>query len=188
MSLEFVLGKLKKKAVWRIVLYGLFALIFLDDRVRLFGLICVIMVIRWSLRLSDIQKYPEFLKALNGRETVHTKDLAKKLGLTKDTLGRKIKRLKNMDLIPKGAIFEKNGSFVLLGLQSHPMSFWMNGAWPNEIKPEQKEKKEAQKPADDDYLDGHPIKCPSCGAESIVKKGRTIKCPYCGRGLRVQDK
>lgn len=186
MSLDFVLGKLKKKAMWRIALYGLFALIFLDDRVRLFGLICVIMAFRWGMKLSDIQKYPDFLRALDGREALYTKDLANKLGLTRDALERKIKRLKGMDLIPKEAIFEKNGSFVLLGLQSHPLSFWMFNGQAAERKTALVTKENRKHP-DGEYLDGHPVKCPSCGAESIVKKGHTVKCPYCGRGLRVQD-
>ena len=186
MNLDFVLEKLKKKAIWRIVLYGLLTLTFLDEPVRLFALIFFIKAFHWGMKLTDIQKYPNFLRALDGREAVYTKDLANKLGLTMDALGRKIKRLKDMDLIPKEAIFEKNGRFVLLGLQAHPLNFWMFNGQSAERKaaPQTKENK---KHSDEEYLDSHPIKCPSCGAESIVKKGRTIKCPYCGRGLMVQD-
>lgn len=133
MSLEFTLRKLRKKAVRRVVVYGFFALAFLRDReVAFLGLVCAAMAVRWGIRLLDIRKYPDFLQVLNGGKIVRAKKLAGKLGLTGEALGRRIRRLKDVDLLPKAASFEKNGNFVLLDLYAHSLRFWLPGGLPEE--------------------------------------------------------
>lgn len=183
MALDFTLRKIRKKAIIRIVLYGLFALFLFDGSpapliIRVF---VFYKLYQWAQNYFVAKEFPRFLAAMQGREKGRSRDIAKRLKITQQVLRNRVKRMTKLGLLPETMV-EKDGDFIMLGVQGHPIRYWLR----DEEEDFQPEQAPQSKPEDDSdsLTDTHPMKCPSCGAENLVSSKRTTKCPYCGRGLR----
>ncbi len=186
MTLDITLQRLRKKAIIRILIYGVLGyFMYREPRVLLLSVLFFALMLNWLLKLSEIRKFPSFLEALDGDGVMKSGKLAKQLKTSTYFLSQRVKRLKKLDLLPKDTIFEQKGNFILVGMQTHPISLWMFGGWPVMVEAQAVDNTPVR--TADDFADSHPLKCPSCGAESFVPENHTVKCPYCGKGLRWQS-
>lgn len=184
MTLEMTLSGLRRKAIARMLLYGILTFfLFRSRRFGVFAIIPLIKCVQWYLKSREITRFPAFLSALNGREAVYSAQLSQALLVSKGQLGRKINRLKQLGLVPVASVYEKNGTFLLINLDTHPLGLWLMGEKPAAFYRAAPPPPAEPIPHEPDCF---PMKCFSCGAESLVPEGRTIKCPYCGKGLRWQ--
>ncbi len=182
MALDFTLRKMRKKAIIRIIIYGLFALSILTDPSVPFIMHAFVFykLYKWVQNYIVTKEFPRFVQAMQGREKGRSRDIAKRLKISQQTLKSRVKRMKKLDLLPE-TIVEKDGDFSIQGAQAHPIKYWLRDEDDN--VPDGAENNAPQNDQDD-LTDTHPMKCPSCGAENLVSSKRTTKCPYCGRGLR----
>lgn len=181
MSLSSTLSRLRRKAIIRLVIYGLLAFNLLWGFTLMpLRIFFWWKLYKWVVSLVEINRFPQLLQALDNGQNLRTKKVAKRLNISQEVLMRRVKRLKRLSLLPSDILAEKNGDFLLLGIHDHPLQLWLNGVVYSMAGP----------PPPEDWQnkgDEHPVKCSSCGAESIVPARRTVPCPYCGKGLRHQE-
>lgn len=183
MALDFTLRKIRKKAIIRIIIYGLFALSILTNPVTPFIMHAFVFykLYKWVQNYIVTKEFPRFLAAMQGREKGRSRDIAKRLKITQQVLKSRVKRMTKLGLLPETMV-EQDGDFIMLGVQGHPIKYWLRDKEEG-FQPEQAPQSKAEDDSDS-FTDTHPMKCPSCGAENLVSSKRTTKCPYCGRGLR----
>lgn len=185
MPLAVKLRSLRKKTKIRMAIYGSIAFLFvftllneLFSRKQLstsgfITMLILVGIILWKFfswlknhRLTSA--FPKYLHEISVADTLHTRHLASAMGIPQDKLLSNTRRLTQLGLLPAVSA-EKDGKYALVDVKNHPMALWMQDAKEEKVKY---------------HASLRPVKCPTCGAESIVPRGKATPCPYCGTGLR----
>ncbi len=184
MTLVTQLRSLRNKARFRIGIYGFFTFTFAgtllseisEGRVvnsANFFILAMLALSVWKLyawivNFRLLGEYPNYLHEIAIADDLRTCDLARKLGITQDKLLKNTNRLMTLGLLPL-VTAKKDGDYMLGSMKDHPVAAWM---------------KDAKKEKMIYHANLRPVKCTSCGAESLVPRRQTKPCPYCGAGLR----
>ncbi len=191
--------QVRRKARWRIPLYGLLTFLFIGPFLRSssrmlqssfilwLGLIALVVwkLIKWVRALKVADLFPRYVHGLDTTLSRRTADLAARLGQPQEQVIRNVKAMSRLGLLPEVAI-TRDGEFALMGADHQPLAQWQQEIRLREEVAMVRARAEREREEADLLREAlrerasRSARCLGCGAPVKVTQGRPAPCPYCG--------